>query len=305
MPNQVLQQYRSEPIRPLHAPAGLSLEKIALGLQLFHDVRLSKNNTISCASCHNVKEGGDDGLPTSVGIQGKVGGLNAPTVLNSSLLLAQFWDGRVKDLHKQVEGPIHNPVEMGSSWEEVIAKLKDDSAFTARFTKSYPQGLSAESISDAIATYESALVTINSPFDRYLMGDNSALSDEALEGYKLFKAIGCVSCHQGQAVGGNMFQKFGVMGKFEDHFDSSNEVNHGRINATKRSVDLHRFKVPSLRTAQRTAPYFHNGCARTLEDAIRVMAEFQLGESLDDREVGQIKAFLISLDGEIPEELER
>lgn len=304
MPDEVMQQYRREPIRPLRRPTGLSAEKIALGRQLFHDVRLSGNNSVSCATCHNVKEGGDDGLPTSVGIHGEVGGLNAPTVLNSSLSLAQFWDGRAKDLHAQVAGPIHNPIEMDSNWDDVIVKLEKDTVFTKRFIETYPQGLSAGSISDAIATYESALVTVNSPFDRYLKGDSSALSGEALEGYKLFKEIGCVSCHQGQTVGGNMFQKFGVMGDFNEQFESSNQTNRGRINATKRAVDLHRFKVPSLRNVHRTAPYFHNGCAESLESAIKVMAEFQLGESLIEEEVSQIKAFLISLDGQIPKELE-
>ena len=302
--NEVMQQYRREPIRPLSIPQGLSQVKVSLGRQLFHDVRLSADNSISCASCHNVKDGGDDGLPTSVGISGQVGGLNAPTVLNSSMSLAQFWDGRAKDLREQAGGPIHNPIEMGSNWNEVISKLNHDIEFTRQFEKAYPQGLNKESIADAIATYETALVTVNSPFDRYLMGDDSALSEEALEGYKLFKAIGCISCHQGQAVGGNMFQKFGVMGDFSAQFDSSSQVSRGRMNATNRTVDLHRFKVPSLRTVQRTAPYFHNGCTDNLESAIKIMAEFQLGESLDDVEVSQIKAFLISLDGDVAEELE-
>lgn len=302
--SEVMQQHRREPIRPLSNPHGLSSEKVELGRELFHDVRLSADNSISCASCHNVKEGGDDGLPTSVGINGQVGGLNAPTVLNSSKSLAQFWDGRAKDLREQAGGPIHNPIEMGSNWSEVISKLNQDTEFIRQFEKVYPHGLNEESIADAIATYETALVTVNSPFDRYLMGDDSALSEEALEGYKLFKAIGCISCHQGQAVGGNMFQKFGVMGDFSAQFDSSSQVSRGRMNATNRTVDLHRFKVPSLRTVHRTAPYFHNGCTDNLESAIKIMAEFQLGESLDDVEVNQIKAFLISLDGQIAEELE-
>ncbi len=297
-------RHRREPIRPLVAPTHLSKEKIALGKSLFHDVRLSRDNSISCATCHNVKDGGDDGLPTSVGVAGQVGGLNAPTVLNSCLHIAQFWDGRAKNLTEQVSGPIHNPIEMATTWDEVISKLSKDSAFVARFKKTYRRGLTPETITDAIVTYETALITVNSPFDQYLSGNDKALTEEGLAGYKLFKSIGCVSCHQGRAVGGNMFQEFGVMGNFADHFDDSNEGSKGRINVTKRRVDLHRFKVPSLRTVQMTAPYFHNGSTQTLEEAIKIMAEFQLGESLSESEIQKIKAFLISLNGKIPKELE-
>ncbi len=295
---------RNEPIRPLEIPQGLCREKVQLGRELFHDARLSKDNSISCASCHVVKDGGDDGLATSIGIDNQVGPLNAPTVLNSSLFVAQFWDGRASNLQEQVAGPVHNPIEMGSDWDEVIAKLGKDRAFAKRFRRTFREGLSAETIADAIASYESALVTVNSPFDQYLRGDDSSITDDALSGYRLFKSIGCVSCHQGKAVGGNMFQEFGVMGEFNDQFEDTSEVSKGRINVTQREVDLHRFKVPSLRNVQRTAPYFHDGRTERLEDAIQIMAEFQLGESLDDNQVQQLSAFLISLNGEIPEELQ-
>lgn len=295
---------RDEPIRPVEFPEGVSLAKVRLGRELFHDVRLSKDNSISCASCHVVKEGGDDGRPTSIGIHEQVGTLNAPTVLNSGLAIAQFWDGRAKNLDTQVAGPIHNPIEMGSEWGEVISKLSKDLEFKKRFRRAFPEGLAADSISEAIATYESVLVTVNSPFDRYLRGDDQSLSEDALAGYRLFKSVGCISCHQGQAVGGNMFQRFGVMEDFDDHFETDSQESKGRMNVTERQVDLHRFKVPGLRNVQRTAPYFHNGSTKTLGEAIEVMAEFQLGETLRDEEIEQIKAFLISLDGEILQELQ-
>ena len=295
---------RNEPIHPLVKPQGLSSEKVELGKTLFHDVRLSADNSISCATCHRVKEGGDDGLPTSIGIAGKTGGLNAPTVLNSSLLIAQFWDGRAKNLKEQVPGPVHNPIEMGSDWKEVIAKLKKDRKLVAAFEKNYAQGLTPDNIIDAIVNYENALVTVGAPFDKYLLGDDDAVSPKVLKGYQLFKSLGCISCHQGKLVGGNMLQQFGVMGEFEEHFEDSSESSRGRINVTQRKVDLHRFKVPSLRNVAQTAPYFHNGCTQSLEEAIRVMARFQLGETLTATEVDLIKAFLVSLNGETPKELQ-
>ncbi len=292
-----------EPIRPLSIPNHLPKRKVMLGKALFHDVRLSQDNSISCASCHSVADGGDDGLPTAQGIDGQTGTLNSPTVLNSGLSIAQFWDGRAQTLHDQVSGPVHNPIEMGSSWEEVISKLELDKQLVAQFELLYTSGLSSESIVDAIAVYEEALVTVNAPFDQYLFGNEQSISSEAYAGYQLFKSIGCVSCHQGQAVGGNMFQEFGIMNKFSSQFAEATKSNKGRINVTDRQVDLHRFKVPSLRNIELTAPYFHDGSVETLDEAIEVMAEYQLGESLVPSDVAKLKAFLISLTGEIPEEL--
>lgn len=293
-----------EPIRPLSPPSGLSPQKVELGHALFNDVRLSGDNTISCASCHSVKDGGADGLPTSIGIGGQVGSLNAPSVLNSSLSIAQFWDGRAKTLAEQVSGPIHNPLEMGSNWEEILSKLNEDRTLVSHFQDLYPQGMTAETITDAIVSYERALITLNSPFDQYLQGDPNSITPDALAGYQHFKSLGCVSCHQGQGVGGNMFQEFGVMGDCFEDWESTCDADKGRINVTHRSIDLHRFKVPSLRNVEWTAPYFHHGRTETLEEAIKVMAEYQLGETLSEQQVKEIKAFLISLTGEIEEQLQ-
>ncbi len=295
---------RREPIRPLTRPTDLSPKKVELGKSLFHDTRLSHDNSVSCATCHDVENGGDDDLPTSVGIGGQTGDLNAPTVLNSGMSIAQFWDGRAASLEIQAEAPIHDLKEMGSNWEEVIGKLKLDANLVSQFQAIYPQGLNAKSICDAIANYERALVTVDSDFDKYLRGDSTALNENALAGYELFKSIGCISCHQGRLVGGNMFQEFGIMRDFAENFDSGNEKSKGRFNVTSRRNDLHRFKVPSLRNVQQTAPYFHDGQTATLEEAISIMAEFQLGESLSDQQITQIREFLDSLTGYVSEELQ-
>lgn len=295
---------RREPIRPLESPVGLPDDKVQLGKLLFHDVRLSHDNTISCASCHNVSEGGDDGKTVSTGINSQVGRLNAPTVLNSSLSIAQFWDGRANTLSEQAAGPIHNPIEMGSSWNEIVQKLEQDPDLRRLFESVFNRAISAETIVEAIVCYETALITVDSPFDLYLKGDDNAISADAKEGFKLFKSVGCISCHQGRTVGGNMFQEFGVLGDFEDHFDSTAGSNKGRFNVTRREDDLRRFKVPSLRNVEKTTPYFHTGGVDDLSKAIEIMAEYQLGESLREIEVKYIRQFLISLGGEIKKELQ-
>lgn len=292
-----------EPIRPLPPAPDKFAADVLLGRQLFHDRRLSGDNSISCSSCHQISEGGDDGLSVSVGIGGLLGVLNAPTVLNSGLSVAQFWDGRAGSLESQVQSPVHNPAEMGSSWTEVIPKLSADAALRDEFRKVYGQAIKPELIVSAIAAYERALTTPDSPFDQYLLGDEGAISVNARGGYELFKNIGCVSCHQGRSVGANMFQNFGILQDFEVQFPADTVVHYGRLNVTEHPEDRHRFKVPGLRNVELTAPYFHDGSSDTLEQAIEVMAAFQLGESLSKKEIGDLKAFLVSLTGVVPEAL--
>ncbi|WP_197452435.1 cytochrome-c peroxidase [Rosistilla carotiformis] len=300
----VMSSISTEPITPLLENRNLPAGKVELGRRLFHDKRLSADNSISCASCHDFAQGGSDGLETAIGYKNQRGPLNTPTVFNCSLSLAQFWDGRVASLEQQVSGPVHNPIEMATNWPDVITKLKRDKAFQRAFVKKYPRGFTEATIVDAIATFEKSLLTLHSPFDRYLLGDPSAISDDAADGYQLFKNLGCISCHQGSAVGGNMFQKFGVM---EDYFcgeEANALTNKGRFNVTKRKSDLHRFKVPTLRNIALTAPYFHHGKTKTLREAIAIMAEHQLGTDLDETEIALIEAFLISLTGQIKKEWE-
>lgn len=287
-----------EPIKPIPLEVKLDPKKVALGEKLFNDKRLSRDNSLSCASCHNLSAGGIDGSPSSVGIGGAKGPINAPTVFNSALNFRQFWDGRANSLEEQAAGPIHNPKEMGSNWVEVLGKLKQDAALVAQFKEVYPDGLQAKNVQDGISTFERTLVTPNARFDKYLRGDKNAINADELKGYELFKKYGCVACHQGVAVGGNMFQTFGVMGDYFAKRGNPTEADLGRYNVTKNEADKHVFKVPSLRNVALTAPYFHDGSAKTLNDAVAVMFKYQLGRSASQQDRDQIVMFLRTLTGE-------
>jgi len=285
-----------QPILPLPPVPDLPAEKVALGERLFFDKRLSADDTIACASCHDFARGGADRLPRSVGVGGRTGNVNAPTVFNAALQFAQFWDGRAATLEEQAAGPVHNPVEMASSWEQVIPKLRADAGYREAFARLYPQGISGATIVDAIAAYERTLLT-PSRFDRYLRGDEGALDALEKTGYRRFLDFGCASCHQGRLLGGNMYQRFGVLG---DYFGSrpASEANLGRYNVTGREEDRHVFKVPGLRNVAVTAPYFHDGSVASLEEAVILMGRYQLGRELSGQDVTAIVAFLHSLTGE-------
>lgn len=288
------------PITPLKPFENLNPQVVALGKQLFFDKRLSADNTLSCASCHNMQKGGADGMPVSVGINSRLGFINAPTVINSALNVRQFWDGRAATLEEQVAGPIHNVVEMGSNWQQVIGKLQADPQMVKLFKKVFQAPIQAENIAFAIATFERSLMSLNSPFDQWLQGDESALSDSAIRGYKIFSEYGCISCHQGAAVGGGVFE---TMGTLKDYFaDLDRPITNadlGRFNVSKSEVQRYEFKVPSLRVAAHTAPYFHDGSVPTLEQAVFKMAWYQLGVELPDEDVMDITAFIQSLSGTV------
>jgi cytochrome c peroxidase len=296
------QSFDKEPIMPLPiAPPELNMEKVFLGRQLFEDVQLSKNNTVSCASCHNLQNGGVDGLVHSFGVDHQEGNINAPTVFNSGFNFRQFWNGRAKSLEDQVDGPVQNPKEMGSAWPDVVAKIKKDHRYMAAFAKLYPDGVDHQSIKDAIATFEKSLVTSNSRFDQYLRGNQTILTSEEQLGYRRFKSYGCIACHQGMNVGGNMYQTMGVMGNyFADRGTPMTEADFGRFSVTKVDEDKFIFRVPSLRNVEKTAPYFHDGSAKQLSDAVRVMAKYQLGRKLTAEEIASIVAFLKTLTGDMP-----
>lgn len=287
-----------EPIQPIPLSVPIDEKKVVLGQRLFRDKRLSKDNTIACASCHALEHGGVDGAPGSTGINGAKGTVNAPTVFNSGFNFRQFWDGRANSLEEQVAGPVHNPKEMGSNWSEVMAKLSQDATLKALFKESYPDGIQPKNIQNAIATFERSLITPNSRFDRYLRGDTAALNSDELRGYQHFKNYGCVACHQGVNAGGNMYQVFGVMGDYFAARGGVNDADLGRFNVTKDEADRYVFKVPSLRNVALTAPYFHDGSARTLGDAVDVMFRFQLGRTAPQRDKEQIVKFLHTLTGE-------
>ena len=293
----------AEAVLPLPPVPDLPAEKVALGKTLFLDPRLSHDNTISCGSCHSLSTAGHDKRRFSVGVGGLVGGVNAPSVFNAALNFVQFWDGRAASLEEQAAGPVHNPLEMASDWKEVLAKLNDDDALVRRFELVYRQRPSADNIVDAIATFERTLLTVNSPFDRYLRGDEQAIDADAKAGFRLFKDVGCASCHQGANFGGNMFQRFGVLDDLARvRFDGKpfGEADFGRFNVTHREEDRYVFKVPGLRNVALTAPYFHDGSVARLEDAVAVMGKSQLGRDLSAEEIRRLVAFLHTLTGERP-----
>jgi cytochrome c peroxidase len=251
--------HADEPIKPVPLPVGLDAKKVELGRGLFNDKRLSRDNSISCSSCHDLARGGVDGKVMAVGVGGVKGVINTPTVLNSALNFRQFWDGRAASLEEQVAGPVHDVKEMGSNWAEVTGKLMQDARLREQFGQSYRDGITGRNIQDAIATYERTLVTPNSRMDKYLRGDKTALSADEQRGYQLFKNYGCIACHQGANVGGNMYQTFGVLGDYFAQRGRITPADLGRFNVTKNESDRHVFKVPSLRNVALTAPYFHDG----------------------------------------------
>jgi cytochrome c peroxidase len=287
-----------EPISPLRVPTGLDERKVELGRQLFHDPRLSRDNSVSCATCHDLARGGVDRLPLSIGVGGQKGEVNAPTVYNSSLNFRQFWDGRANTLEEQVAGPIQNPVEMASTWGEVLAKLQEDNEMLAQFRAIYNSNPTAAAVQNAIAEFERSLIT-PSRMDRWLLGEANAITSQELEGYRLFRQHGCVACHQGENVGGNLFQRFGVM---QDYFAGrqidDTDPGLGRFRVTKREEDRFVFKVPSLRNVALTAPYFHDASAAMLEEAVSKMGLYQLGVDLPKEDVQSIVRFLHTLTGE-------
>jgi cytochrome c peroxidase len=289
---------RREPIAPIPLSLALDARKVALGKKLFHEPKLSRDNSISCASCHDLRRAGTDHLPRSVGLGHAHGAVSAPTVFNSGFNFRQFWDGRAESLEAQVDGPLQSPSEMGANWDDVLAMLRRDSAYAAEFRAVYPGGVTREHVRDAIGEFERSLTTPNSRFDRYLRGDDSALSAEERAGYAKFKNYGCISCHQGVNIGANMFQRMGAIGDYFADRGHVTDADYGRFNVTKNETDKFFFKVPSLRNVAVTAPYFHDGSAQTLPDAVAVMAKYQLGRSLAAEDLNDIVAFLQTLTGE-------
>jgi cytochrome c peroxidase len=289
---------KTEPVQPLPAEHGQDPGKVALGNKIYHDKRLSGDDTISCATCHGLDKGGTDRLRFSKGIDDAVGDINAPTVFNAGYQVKQFWDGRAADLEEQADGPVNNPIEMGANWPDVIAKLEKDEEFVREFKSIYPDGLKKEHFLDAIATFERSLITPNSKFDRYLMGNDAALSADEREGYAKFKEHGCATCHVGKILGGRSFEK---MGREADYFEDRGDVgkpDYGRFNVTANEKDRFKLKVPTLRNIALTAPYFHDGTRNDLHEVVRIMSEYQSGIEASDRDVDLMVKFLMTLTGE-------
>ena len=275
---------RGEPVRPIADVADVDQMRVALGFKLYHDTRLSVDNSVSCATCHDLSAGGVDNHQYSHGVNDQLGGVNAPTVYNAAYNFVQFWDGRAMTLEAQAAGPPLNPIEMAStSFDEIVAKLNQDAEFVAEFKEVYPEGFTEQSITSAIAAFERTLVTPNSQFDKWLRGDDEALTEQEKRGYEL-------------------------LGVYHDYFadrDADEELNHqpniednGRNKETNLERDIHRFKTPGLRNVELTWPYFHDGTRPTLEAAVRDMAYYQVDKELTTEQIDDIVAFLRTLTGE-------
>jgi len=281
---------------PTIEPKEFDQQKIDLGRMLFHDPTLSSNGEVSCASCHIVHDGGDDGRAVSIGVSGRPSSRNSPSVIYAGEHLSQFWDGRSVTLNDQIDGPIHNPDEMNSNWDDIEAELKKVPVYVTKFRSLYQRSPNRADIKDAIVAFERSLGKFNSRFDRFIAGDETALNRDQKEGASIFVSLGCVSCHQGPLLGGTMYHKLGVMHKY--FHDDLGGIDTGRYNVTKRERDRYFFKVPSLRNVDKTAPYLHDGSIGSLETIVATMAFHQLGRHLDENESTKIVAFLKSLSDE-------
>jgi cytochrome c peroxidase len=290
--------FENDPVQPLPHALPSDPRKVALGMRLFHDPRLSVDNTISCASCHSLSTGGVDNRKRSLGVNNQLGGVNAPTVFNAALNHTQFWDGRAATLQEQAGGPPLNPVEMASvSWDQIVGKLKADPSFAGEFAEVYPDGLSGPNITDAIAEFEKTLLT-PSRFDAWMRGNPRALNSEEIRGYSLFKSLGCANCHVGANLGWQSFERMGCSADyFSARGDALTEADNGRANVTHDPRDRQSFMVPGLRNVAITAPYFHDGSVTDLREAVRQMAKYQLGTTLSEADVDALTAFLQSLTG--------
>ncbi len=287
---------RAEPIQPI-VPAVVSHPQMTeLGKKLFFDPRLSRSGFISCNSCHNLSMGGSDNLATSIGHNWQKGPINAPTVLNSSMNVAQFWDGRARDLKEQAGGPIANPGEMAFTHELAVGVIASIPQYVDDFETVFgSRTVDIDKVTRAIAAFEETLVTPNARFDQWLKGDNAALSTTEVDGYRLFKSSGCTACHNGPAAGGTSFRKMGLVEPYR-----TDNPAEGRVAVTGRDADRFNFKVPTIRNVELTYPYFHDGAAATLTEAVEVMGRVQLGRRYTDAENAAIGAFLKTLTGDQP-----
>lgn len=288
---------RDEPIQPIQPAKVENPAKVELGKKLWFEPRLSMSGIISCNTCHNLSRGGTDNLKTSIGHGWKAGPVNSPTVLNSSLAIAQFWDGRAANLQEQAGGPIQADVEMNMPHTLALDVLQSIPGYVAEFKGVFgKEQIDMDMVTSAIAAFEETLVTPNSRFDKWLKGDDKALDAKELAGYTLFKESGCVACHNGPAAGGTSFQRMGLVEPYQ-----STSPAEGRSAVTGVDADRFNFKVPTLRNVEMTYPYFHDGEAATLEQAVDIMGRLQLGRTYSDDEIGKIVAFLKTMTGDQPQ----
>lgn len=298
--NLAAQGLQNEPIRPISKEFAVDSAKVALGYDLYFDTRISANNTISCATCHDLDKGGTDQLPVSLGIHDQKGPINSPTVYNSAYFVAQFWDGRAIDLQEQAAGPPMDPKEMGNtSFDDIVNRLSEDEKLKARFEELYAEGVTKNSITHAIAEFEKTLNTPNSPFDKYLMGDENAITENQKRGYEAFKRVGCATCHASEAMGGQSFEYVGLYANYyEDRGTEVTPADHGRAKFTNNEKDMYYQKVPTLRNIALTPPFFHDASSETLIEAVEMMNHYQVREKLSPDEIISVGDFLSTLNGE-------
>lgn len=297
---------------PAPADNPTTAAKVELGKMLFFDPRFSLTGTVSCASCHSVMEGGDDHRSVSIGVHGQRGGRNSPTVWNAAFHSTQFWDGRAASLEEQAKGPVINPVEMGmKDLDTAIKRLRDIPGYRKPFRDVFggDDAVTIDNAAKAVAAYERTLITPGSAYDRYVKGERKAMSAQQVRGMESFAVVGCTTCHSGPAFNGpklppgqGFFQKFPSFAgsAYVAKYKLTDDL--GRFEATKNEADRHMWRVPTLRNLAYTAPYFHNGSVKSLDEAVRVMAQTQLDRELKDNEVQDIVAFLDALNGEFPKQ---
>ncbi len=288
----------NEPIKPIPLEMKLDQRKVSLGEKLFFDRRVSEDGTVACFACHGFNTGGADRTPLSRGIRGQEGAVNAPSIFNLAFNSRFSWDGRNESLEDQILKLMLNPKVMGTTWEKLSARLNTQPDYVEAFKSVFGEQANAKNISEAIVAFERSLITPNARFDKYLRGDKTAITEEEQRGYQKFKAYGCIACHQGVNVGGNMFQVFGVMGDYFKKRGNITPADFGRFNQTKNEADKHVFRVPSLRNVALTPPYFHDGSAATLDDAVDIMFQYQLGRPAPKADKELIIKFLRTLTGE-------
>jgi cytochrome c peroxidase len=284
---------------PLPSPPTLDPAKLELGKKIYNDKFFSRNGQLSCASCHDFTKGGADGLVTYKSLDKSPGYINTPTVFNAGLNFKQFWNGRVPNLEEVIDTHIYDATVFNNEWPDVISAAQRNAELTANFSRVYTDGITEINIKDALIAFLYSLLTEDAPFDLYLKGNKNALSEEAKKGFQLFKNYGCITCHQGPNIGGNLYERLGI---YKDFFEgrTPNKTDLGLYAATGKEEDKHVFKVPSLRNVQLTAPYLHDGSAATLDDVVKIMGVYQVGQTIPDYEVPLIVKFLESLTGKTP-----
>jgi cytochrome c peroxidase len=288
----------SQALAPLPQKLDLDARKVSLGARLFRDKRLSGDGKVACVDCHSLQKGGAIGQARSSLPDRKPVPVNVPSIFNMAFNFRFGWAGGYADIGQQIDFALEAGPVMHGSWSKAEAALQTDASLQRAFANVYPAGLTRESLREALALYSLSLITPNARFDRYLRGE-LALTEHEKQGYDLFRDHGCISCHQGINIGGNLLQRFGLMGDYFADRGGVEKADLGLFNVTGQQDDRHVFRVPSLRNVALTAPYFHDASARTLEEAATIMARYQLGRALSPEQAGAIAAFLRTLSGEL------